>query len=127
MCDPNGIEFEDWLDEELSTDEAFRQEYERLGPGFDIAALRIKRGLTQKELAERVGSKQPSISRLETGDQEPSLSFLRRVAAALDARLEIHIIPHEEQPDPTLATDKTQKQSPSAKEMGMVAAQPTRS
>jgi transcriptional regulator with XRE-family HTH domain len=88
-------EFEALLTEELKDDD-FREEYERLGPGFDIARLRMLRGLTQKELAKLVGTRQPSISRLESGDRDPSLSFLRRVVAALDAHIEVTIVPNEE-------------------------------
>jgi len=90
-----GDEFEVLLTRELEDDD-FREEYERLGPGFEIARLRMLRGLTQKELAILVGTRQPSISRLENGDRDPSLSFLRRVAAALDAHIEVAIVPNEE-------------------------------
>jgi transcriptional regulator with XRE-family HTH domain len=89
------IEFEDWLAEEME-DEGFRAEYERLGPGFEVARLRMLRGLTQKELAERVGTHQSSISRLESGEREPSLSFLRRVVEALNGHLEVRIRAREE-------------------------------
>ncbi|MEA3344808.1 MAG: helix-turn-helix transcriptional regulator [Chloroflexota bacterium] len=77
-------------------DEEFRTEYERLGPGFGVAKLRTLRGLTQEELADRVGTHQSSISRLESGEREPSLSFLRRVVEALDGRLEIRVMAKEE-------------------------------
>ena len=70
-----------------------RQAYERLEPAYQIARLRIMKGLTQKELAALVGTKQPSIARLENGKSLPSLSFLRRVAAALGAHIEIAIEP----------------------------------
>ena len=49
------------------------------------ARLRIQRGLTQAQLAELVGTRQPSIARLENGNSFPSLSFLKRIADALDA------------------------------------------
>jgi DNA-binding XRE family transcriptional regulator len=88
------IDFQDWLEEEME-DEEFRAEYERLGPGFEVAKLRMLRGLTQAELAQRVGTHQSSISRLERGEGEPSLSFLRRVVAALDASVEVRIVTNE--------------------------------
>jgi transcriptional regulator with XRE-family HTH domain len=53
------------------------------------------RGMTQAELAEMVGTKQPSIARTENGKTEPRISFLRRLAEALGARLEINIRPQE--------------------------------
>ncbi len=72
-----------------------RQEYDALGPEFAIIALlirrRLQRGMTQRELAARVGTKQSAISRLESGTYNPSLVFLRKVADALDARLEVSI------------------------------------
>jgi DNA-binding XRE family transcriptional regulator len=86
-----GINFEEWLEEEME-DEEFRAEYERLGPGFEVARLRMLRGLTLAELAQRVGTHQSSISRLERGESDPSLSFLRRVAEALDASVEVIIV-----------------------------------
>jgi transcriptional regulator with XRE-family HTH domain len=50
------------------------------------------RGLTQAELAERVGTKQSSIARLESGKSEPRLSFLRRVVEAMGGRLKTQIL-----------------------------------
>ena len=72
-----------------------RAAYEALGPEFEIMAALIKRrlekGLTQKELAKRVGTKQSSIARLESGTYNPSLNFLKKVTHALDARLQITV------------------------------------
>jgi transcriptional regulator with XRE-family HTH domain len=66
-----------------------------LEPGYQIARLRIQRGLTQAQLAEMVGTRQPSIARLENGNSVPSLSFLKRIADALDARIELRFIPQD--------------------------------
>ena len=55
--------------------------------------LRLKKGLSQRQLAELVGTHQPSISRLEAG-RIGSLSFLQKVASALDASVEIRCVPH---------------------------------
>ena len=65
---------------------------------LDIACkiydLRNKAGLTQKQLARLVGTTASVISRLEDADYEGhSLSMLRRVAAALDKRVEIRFVP----------------------------------
>jgi transcriptional regulator with XRE-family HTH domain len=84
------IRFEDWLEERL-TDPEFRAEWEASEPGFQVALLRIRRGLTQAQLAERVGTTQSSIARLESGRTEPRLSFLRRVVEALGGHLTIQI------------------------------------
>lgn len=57
-----------------------------------IYEARIKAGLTQQQLAEMIGTKQPVIARLEDADYEGhSLSMLQRIAHALNQRLEIHI------------------------------------
>jgi transcriptional regulator with XRE-family HTH domain len=94
MSQITGIRFEDWEKEKLQ-DAAFVAAARELEPGYQIARLRIARGLTQAQLAEMVGTRQPSIARLENGNSYPSLSFLQRIAAALDAKIEIHLIPEE--------------------------------
>jgi len=59
-----------------------------------IYAARTKAGLSQAELAERIRTRQPVISRLEDADYEGhSLSMLQRIAAALGQRLEIRFLP----------------------------------
>jgi transcriptional regulator with XRE-family HTH domain len=59
-----------------------------------ILALRQEAGLTQRELAARIGTKHSVISRLESDDYEGhSLSMLRRIAAALGRRVEIRFVP----------------------------------
>ena len=85
------------LKEQL-TDPSFREEFEKTEEEFTLAKeiieLRIKQNLTQKQLAELVGTSQPAIARLESGSyRNVSLSFLRRVAKALDAVPEVHLKP----------------------------------
>jgi DNA-binding XRE family transcriptional regulator len=84
----------DWQTEQLK-DPEFVAASRELEPGYQIARLRIQRGLTQAQLAEMVGTRQPSIARLENGNSIPSLSFLMRIADALDARIELHLIPED--------------------------------
>jgi len=50
------------------------------------------RGLTQAQLAEMVGTRQPFIARLENGSA-PSLSFLTRIAEASGVKIEFKLIP----------------------------------
>ena len=83
---------------EALRDPEFREAWEASEPAYQVARLRILRGLTQAELAQRVGTQQPSIARLESGRDVPTLTFLRRVAQALGARLEVRIVPLEEAP-----------------------------
>ena len=59
-----------------------------------IYEARTKAGLTQRQLADRIGTKQPVIARLEDADYEGhSLSMLQRIAAALDHKLDIRLSP----------------------------------
>jgi len=84
--------FKDWEAEQLK-DPEFVDALKELEPGYQIARLRIQRGLTQAQLAELVGTKQPAIARLESGQGTPSIAFLRRLACALGAKLELRFIP----------------------------------
>ncbi len=83
--------FKDWQAAQRS-DPEFLLAANELELGFQVACLRIERGLTQAQLADLVGTKQPSIARLERGETTPSLQFLKRVAAALDAHFEIRLV-----------------------------------
>ncbi len=59
-----------------------------------IYELRTKAGLTQQELADRVGTSKSAICRLEDADYEGhSLFMLKRIAEALDKRVEIRFVP----------------------------------
>jgi len=63
-----------------------------------IYEARTKAGLTQKQLAELIGTKQPVIARLEDADYEGhSLSMLQKIAQALNQRVVIHLTPMDEQ------------------------------
>lgn len=69
---------------------AFRDELGKLRIGARIAQLRERRGLTQKELAEKIHPTQSVISRMENADYDNySIRTLRKVASALQARLVI--------------------------------------
>jgi DNA-binding XRE family transcriptional regulator len=83
--------FENWEEEKLKNPE-FLAAAEEIEPGYQIARLRILRGLTQSQLAAMVGTHQPSIARLENGSSLPSISSLQKVAAALDARIEVKLV-----------------------------------
>ena len=70
--------------------------YQELQPKFaiieKIIRARIEEGITQKELAKRMKTKQSAISRLESGRANPSLNFLQRLAGALNSHLEIRFL-----------------------------------
>jgi len=86
-------DFDRYLDKHLKDKEfaeRFKQAGEAWGVALQLAALRKKSGLSQKELAERAGTSQQQISRLESPSYEGySLSMLRRVAGVLGARVRI--------------------------------------
>ena len=100
------LPLEAWEAEQMR-DPEFVAALAELEPAYQVARLRILRGLTQGQLAELVGTKQPGIARLESGASTPTLSFLRKVAAALGARLEVRLVPmQEDQPASVLHDDR---------------------
>lgn len=79
------------LDRKLQDDPEYTAVLEELAPYEEIArqliAFRVEHGLSQTQLGKRCGVSQPAIARLESGEHEPRLATLRRVAHALDANL----------------------------------------
>ena len=86
------LRFEAWEAEKIKVPD-FLAAAEELEFGYQVTRLRMLRGLTQAQLAEMVGSRQPSIAKLENGTGAPSLSFLTKIAEALGAKVEIKLIP----------------------------------
>jgi len=89
--------FDVYLEEQLK-DPAFAERFRQAGAAWDVAlqlaALRKKAGLSQKELARQLQTTQQQISRLESpGYEGHSLSMLRRVARALDAEVSVRLQP----------------------------------
>lgn len=76
-------------------DPEYRREYEALEPEYQIArqmiGARIKKKISQAQLAKKVGTGQAVISRLEGMNASPSLSLLKRVAQALGTKIELSI------------------------------------
>jgi len=72
-----------------------RRGYRAAREAFELAeqvrAARERLGMTQAQLAERIGSTQPAIARLEAGGVTPSLSTLRRIASALSLELVVEL------------------------------------
>lgn len=91
MTRKNMLKFEDWEAEKLQNP-GFAAAAEELEPGYQVARLRMLRGLTQAQLAVMVGTRQPSIARLENGSSVPSLSFLQKIAVALGAKIEVRLV-----------------------------------
>ncbi len=80
-----------------------KTEYEKLEPEFTLLAemlrARNQAGLTQAQVAERMGTKSPSITRLESslssGKHSPSLATIKKYLEALNYHLEIKIVRNE--------------------------------
>jgi len=85
------------LDELSKNDPGFREDYENSRMEFDILGqlikLRKQKGLSQKELAKKIGKKQQVISRIEHKEHSPSLETLCGLARALD--VEIKLVPKQ--------------------------------
>ena len=79
----------------LLADPAVRAEYDALAPEFEISAelvlARLRAGLSQAELAERMGTSQSAVARLESGQTMPSTKTLLRFARATRCRLRIRL------------------------------------
>jgi ribosome-binding protein aMBF1 (putative translation factor) len=86
--------FDRYLEQQLANP-AFAARFESAGEAWDVslqvARLRQRAGISQKDLASRLKTSQQQISRLEsTGYEGHSLSMLRRVARALNAQ--VHVV-----------------------------------
>lgn len=72
-----------------------KREYEKLAPRYAaisaLIAARIKKGITQKELAKEMDTTQSSIARLEGGNVNPSLEFLQKIAQVMGYKLKISL------------------------------------
>jgi ribosome-binding protein aMBF1 (putative translation factor) len=86
------------LGEGLDDNSEYDRLYEEAELAHDLGQMvhdrRTALGLSQTELAERCGMKQPQISRIEGGGTVPTIPLLRRLAHALDAELTINLTPH---------------------------------
>ncbi len=90
---------------EWKTDPSFKKEYDALEPEFalfdELLKARSRAGLTQTDVAERMGTKTPAVARLESGGgskkHSPSISTLRKYAKAVGCNLEVKLIPAKNQ------------------------------
>ena len=92
-----GRTVKDHLREKMK-DREFQKAWHALDEEFEvlesIIKAREKAGLTQEQLARRIGTKQPALSRLERGGfRRASVETLRKIAEALDARLVVRLEP----------------------------------
>jgi ribosome-binding protein aMBF1 (putative translation factor) len=81
------------LRKQILSNPKVQEERNKYKLSFEIAEMvmdaRVKKHMSQKELAKRVGTKQPGIARLESGDVLPSLTLLKKVAKALEVELKL--------------------------------------
>jgi predicted transcriptional regulator len=79
----------------LLANPAVKAEYDALAPNFEISAelvkARVRAGLSQAELAARMGTSQSAIARLESGQTLPSTKTLLRYAEATGSKFEVRL------------------------------------
>ena len=89
---PANASFAEWR-----KDPAYREAYDALDEEFALAGqiieARVRAGLTQEQLAERMHTSQSNITRLEGGRSKPSTSTLQKIAAATNSRLRVKFEP----------------------------------
>ena len=89
------ISFEE-MKNDLLKDNEFKAEYEKLKPRYEaieqIIKARKEQNITQAELAKRVGTQKSNISRLESGNYNPSLDFLTKISEALGKSLSVQLM-----------------------------------
>jgi ribosome-binding protein aMBF1 (putative translation factor) len=82
--------------QKLLKNEDVRKEYERLSPRYkiisEIIGARMKKKMSQEDLAKKVGTKQSAIARLESGNTNPSIDFLEKIAKATEGKLQVRIV-----------------------------------
>ena len=89
-------DFREHLNKQLRNLE-LKEEWDKLETEYNMMQAMIdarkKCNITQKELAEKTGITQADISRIETGNGNPTLSVLKRIAEGMDMILKIEFIP----------------------------------
>lgn len=89
------IKFEDYLRVQLKNT-TFKKQYEKYGKQLEIAykilQLRKKAGISQIELANKIGTTQSNVARFETGGQNFTTGMLVKIATALDKDLKVEFV-----------------------------------
>lgn len=89
------IDFQQYLKRELR-DPVFRKHYEEYGKQLEIAyqilQLRKQRGISQAELAKKVGTKQSNIARMESGQQNFTTDTLQKIASVFKRKLKVEFV-----------------------------------
>lgn len=89
-------DLKNYLDKQLQ-DKEFKEEWETLEPELSVMQAMIdarkSAGLTQKQLSEKTGITQADISKLESGNANPSLRTLQRLASGMGMKVKIEFQP----------------------------------
>ena len=89
------MNYREYKNSALQNNAELRAEHEALAHQYEIVdaviAARIEKNMTQAELAEHANTKQSNISRFESGNYNPSVDFLHKLALALGKTLEIRL------------------------------------
>ena len=95
----NSTVFEDYFQKILNTDSSFKEEWENYQPEYEamkaVLDARLSNNLSQSELATISGINQSEISKIESGNRNPSIKILRKIANAMDMHIEIKFVPNE--------------------------------
>jgi predicted XRE-type DNA-binding protein len=106
--------FMSWIDHQLQADPQLARDVDELINAMkieqELVSLREKRGLSQRDLADRLGTTQPYVAKLESGRiKNLGLKTLVKCATALDADLMVRLVPRRAAVVPTRAAQKTTK------------------
>lgn len=89
------VDFQEYLVEQLKNPQ-FKKYYDEYGKQLEIAykilQLRKKEGMSQKELAKRIGTKQSDIARMESGQQNFTTATLQKIASAFKCNLKVEFV-----------------------------------
>ena len=83
------------LKRKLLQDKTVKKTYDDLAPQYALIEMiirkRLKVGLSQEALANKIGTKQSAIARFESSKTNPTLSFLTNITSALNGKLTISV------------------------------------
>ncbi|HIR09101.1 MAG TPA: helix-turn-helix domain-containing protein [Candidatus Avoscillospira stercoripullorum] len=89
------MDFKEYQEKVFAERPEVKEEYDALAPQYEIICAEIESrraiGMTQKQLAEKMGTAQANISRFESGTYNPSLAFLQKMADSLGKTLKISL------------------------------------
>ncbi|MDD2375409.1 MAG: hypothetical protein PWP10_4114 [Clostridiales bacterium] len=89
------MNFREYKEDILTSDTDLKAEYDALETQYElisaVIAARLEQNISQETLAKRIGTKQSNISRFESGNYNPSLGFINKIANALGRRISIKL------------------------------------